>query len=81
MSRYPGSKRKFPRLPVVTDTQGNRHVIWPERKRKGRQAAPMTAEAREAGYRERNGERKDLTPAQRRRLDAKRNHALSREAA
>ncbi len=76
---HPGSKRRFFRLPVVTDTQGNRRVIWPQRKRKGRQAVPMTTADRLANYRRQNGKRRVLTPAQSRRLHAKNRRAL-REA-
>lgn len=80
MSAHPGSKRRFFRLPVVTDTQGRRRVIWPKRKRRGRQVKPMTAEAREAGYRRQRPKRADLTAPQRRRIRSKRNRAM-REAA
>ena len=76
---HPGSKRRFFRLPVVTDTQGNRRVIWPKRKRRGRDARPMAAEAREAGYRRQKPKRASLTAAQNRRIRSKRNRSL-REA-
>jgi hypothetical protein len=76
---HPGSKRGFPRLTVVTDTQGRRRVIWPKRKRRGAQASAMSTDARIANYRRQNGKRRGPTPAQDRRIQHKAGRAMSRE--
>ena len=74
-----GSKRGFFRLRMAADSQGKRHVIWPERERNGRQAEPMTEEAREANYARQNGPGRELTSAQRRRLRHKAGRAEARQ--
>ena len=87
MTAHPGSKRRFRRLRVVCDSQGVQHVIWPARKRRGRQARPMPAFRREAHYRRQRygappwlSDVRPLTGPQQRRVRHKANQAMSREA-
>lgn len=88
MTSHPGSKPRFRRLKVVFDSQGVQHVIWPAKKRRGRQARPMAADVREAYYRRqrygrltRLSDTRPLTGPQRNRARHKANHAAAKEAA
>jgi hypothetical protein len=76
-SDHPGSRKGFrPSLPVYTDPAGKVRVIWPGKKRKGRQAAAQGQLEREQRYLAQNSG-KSLTGPQQRRLRHKLGHGLA----
>lgn len=78
-SAHLGSKAgRLRRLPLFTDAAGKTRVLWPARKRRGRQAAALAQYNREQNYVACNNGRSGLTSAQRRRSGHKLNHALAK---